>query len=241
MRVSWSRLKQGVVTISLGTAGAICKYWDEVKTEQETRIGWSAYISEGSWVTEGVINTAAASLRWLRDVVFPGESYDVINEEAERAREHQENVMFYPYLSGATSPDYYPDSEGCFYGMNLGTTRGGLALAVMEGVAFQIRIILEAMKATEDVHTIVLFGGGAKSSIWSQIIADVTGMKIVVPETAEAAGAGAAVLAGLAAGEFKRNSLPSLNYKKVYEPGEREQEYREKFERYRKIEYKLWR
>jgi len=234
-------LKQGVVTISLGTAGAICKYWDEVKTEQETRIGWSAYISEESWVTEGVINTAAASLRWLRDMMFPGESYALINEEAEQAREHDEKVMFYPYLSGATSPDYYPDSDGCFYGMNLGTTRGGCALAVMEGIAFQIRIILEAMKALEDVHTIVLFGGGAKSPVWSQIIADVTGMKIVVPETAEAAGAGAAILAGLAAGEFKRENLPSLSYKRSYEPGEREQEYREKFERYRKIEYKLWR
>lgn len=234
-------LKKGVMTISLGTAGALCKYWEEAKTEGDMRIGWSAYVSEGSWVTEGVVNTAASSLRWVRDVIFPGCSYDIINQEAAEAQERESGMLFYPYLSGASSPDYYPDSEGCFYGVNLASQRGDFALAVMEGVAFQIRIILEAMEAYKDVRSLVLFGGGARSPLWCQIISDVTGMEIVVPETEEAAGAGAAILAGLAVGDFTRSKLPTLTYKRFCQPGSRQAEYEKKYGRYRDIEYKLWR
>ncbi|MBO5070515.1 MAG: hypothetical protein J6C37_09160 [Roseburia sp.] len=234
-------LKKGVVTLSLGTAGAICKYWNEAKTEGDTRIGWSAYVNENSWVTEGVIDTAGSSLRWLRDTMYPGCSYGIINAEAEEASKRGSGLLFYPYLSGASSPDRYPDSEGCFYGASLATGRGDFALSVMEAIAFQTKIIMEAMGGCEDVHTLVLFGGGSKSPLWCQIIADVLGMEIVVPATAEAAGAGAAILAGIAVGEFERDLCPSLVHKTTYKPGERKEMYRKKYERYREIEYKLWR
>lgn len=234
-------LKKGVMTISLGTSGAICKYWNEVKTEGDDRIGWSAYVSEGAWVTEGVVDTAAACLRWVRDVVFPGCSYDEINQEAKEAQERGSRVLFYPYLSGGCSPDYYADAEGSFYGLNLACKRGDLALAVMEGVAFQTRIILEAMEAYVDVHRMVLFGGGSRSPLWCQIFSNITGMEIAIPETAEAAGAGAAILAGMAAGEFLREQLPALSCEKIYRPDERQVQYEEKYKRYRSLEYKLWR
>ncbi len=234
-------LKKGIVTLSLGTAGAICKYQDEVKTDGDTRIGWSAYVNEGSWVTEGVINTAGSCLRWLRDTMYPGCGYDIINAEAKEALERGSNLLFYPYLNGASGPDRYPDSEGCFYGASLGTKRGDFALAVMEAIAFQTKIILEAMGGFEDVHTLILFGGGAKSPLWHQIFADVLDMEITVPASAEAACAGAAILAGIATGEFERENCPVPEYKKVYKPGEQKELYRQKYERYRSIEYKLWR
>ena len=234
-------LRKGVVTISLGTAGSICKYWDELKIEEGSKIGWSAYINENSWVTEGVVNTAAACLRWVRDTMFPGCGYDTINLEAEEAAQRGSKVLFYPYLEGAGCPDYYEEAEGCFYGLSLAAKRGDFALAVMEGIAFQIRIILEKMKAYEDVHTVVLFGGGAKSALWCQIIADVTGLEIQVPVTPEAAGAGAAVLAGIAAEEFSRQEPPVLARDKTYRPGAGKEKMQQKYERYRSKEYKFWR
>ena len=232
-------LEEGVMTVSLGTAGAICKYWSEAKTAGSMRIGWSAYVHENSWVTEGVVNTAAVCLRWLRDTMFPGKNYDDINVEAAAALERGSSLLFYPYLNGPSCPDNYPGAEGCFYGANLATQRGDFALAVMEGVAFQIRIILEAMEAYGNEHTLVLFGGGARSPLWCQLIADITGMRITVPETAEAAGAGAAVLAGLGAGQFSRAQLPKVRSRMVYEPGNGPL-YAEKYEKYRAIERKLW-
>lgn len=224
-------LADGVMTISLGTAAAITKRWNEPKTREHRGIGWCGYVEPGTWVTEGVIGTAGTCLRWVRDMLFPGESYDIINEEALQARERGSSVLFYPYLNG-----FYPKPEGAFYGVNLATNRGDFALAVMEGVAFQIRSILEQMDAYGNVHTLVLFGGGAKSPVWRQIIADVTGMRIQVPVTPEAASAGAAMLAAKAAGEM----LPGLQIENSYEPSENSELYEQKYRKFKTIEKKLW-
>lgn len=229
-------LKDGVMTVSLGTAGAVTKLWNEINTEKHNKVGWCGYISPESWVTEGVINTAGTCLRWVRDMLFPGESYDVINNEAKVAQENKSSVLFYPFLNGPSSPYYYPEAEGTFYGLTLAATRGSFALAVMEGVAFQIQILLEEMDAYKNVNGLILFGGGAKSSLWCQIIADITGMKISVPKTEEAAGAGAAILASMACGK----TLSGLECKKSYEPSEMQLYYEEKYQKYKKIEKKLW-
>lgn len=233
-------LRPGVITVSLGTSAAVSMLhprWDAAGSQ---RIGWCGYVREGAWVTEGVINTAGVCLRWVRDTVFPGEGYDVINREAAEARAQGCGLLFYPYLSGPGSPDYYPESTGCFYGLTLADRRGGLALAVMEGVAFQLRVILEAMGAYENPQTLVLFGGGANSPFWCQTIADITGLRIAVPESAEAAGAGAAALAGIAAGAFSRAGPPRMRRKAEYVPGERRQDYEKAYRKYREIEKRLW-
>ena len=234
-------LKDGVITLSLGTAGAICKFWNTPQTEGDMRIGWSAYVHADTWVTEGVISTAGSSMRWLRDVMYPGCDYDIINAEAKEALENGSNLFFYPYLSGACCPDRYQGSTGCFYGANLATRRGNFALAVMEAVAFQTKIILEVMGDTDQIHALVMFGGGAKSALWCQIMADILQIEIKVPSTAEAAGAGAAILAGIASGDFERVNCPSLEYETVYRPGQFSKAYEEKYKQYRSIEYKLWR
>lgn len=229
-------LEDGVMTISLGTAAAITKRWTQAKTEQNRGVGWCGYVEEGTWVTEGVINTAGTCLRWVRDIFFSGESYDVMNQEAREALSRGSSLMFYPYMNGPSSPDYYPDAQGNFYGVNLATRRGDFALSVMEGIAFQIRILLEAMEAQDGVHTLVIFGGGASSPLWCQVIANVTGKQILVPQTTEAAGAGAAILAAEAVGE----TIPALLGAGVYQPSEQSNEYEKKYQKYRTIEKKLW-
>ncbi len=229
-------LADGTMTISLGTAAAITKLWTDAHTEHNMGVGWCGYVTPGTWVTEGVINTAGTCLRWTRDMLFPSEGYDAMNEEAIEARNRGSSLLFYPYLSGPSSPNFYPDSQGCFYGVNLATRRGDFSLAVMEGIAFQIRVLLEAMDAYGNVHTLCLFGGGANSSLWCQIISDATGMKIQVPETPEAAAAGAARLASIAAG----TPTSPLSYSRVYMPSELTDVYEEKYRRYRSVEKKLW-
>lgn len=233
-------LGDGVMTISLGTSGAIEKLWPEARSQGEVTIPWSSYTRKGTWVTESVINTAASSLRWLRDVMFPGCDYDTITAEAEEARRRGSSLMFYPFLNGAGGPNHYPEATGCFYGASLASTRADFALAVLEGVAFQIRIILEAMEAYGNVHTLVLFGGGSKGARWCQIIADVTGMELTVPVTSEAAGAGAAIMAGQGVGAFSRENPPSIPYGRKYLPGEYSRSYQEKFQKYCAMEKKMW-
>ena len=233
-------LGDGIMTISLGTAGAIEKLWTQAKSEGSVFVPWSSYARKGTWVTECVINTAASALRWLRDTMFPGCDYDTITAEAYATRERGSSVLFYPFLNGPSGPNIYPEATGNFYGLNLASTRGDFALAVLEGVAFQIRVILEAMEAYGNVHTLVLFGGGSKGDRWCQIIADVTGMKITVPVTSEAAGAGAAIMAGQAVGAFSREAPPSIPYGKTYIPGKYAESYEEKYAKYCALEKKIW-
>ncbi len=219
-------LKEGVVTVSLGTAAAITKLWSSANTDENQDIGWSGYVDKDSFVTEGVISTAGTCLRWIRDMLFKDEQYDIINREAKQSLDRGSSLLFYPSFS---------DGTGTFYGINMATNRGDFALAVMEGVAFQMRIILEAMNAYETVTSLVLFGGGAKSDLWPSIIANVTGLEIKIPETYEAAGAGAAMLAAKAVGE----QLQPLKIVKSYLPKNTE-EYNNKFSKYRDIARKLW-
>ncbi|MEI8200475.1 MAG: FGGY family carbohydrate kinase [Eubacteriales bacterium] len=233
-------LRPGVITISLGTSGAVCKVWDTCKTQGAATIGWSAYINKKSWVTEGVVNTAGVCLRWLRDTLFADENYDAINEKASVALAKGSGLMFFPYMNGPSCPTYQPESQGCFYGINLGTEKGEFALAVMEGVAFQFRSLLETMDAYGSVHALVLFGGGVKSDLWCRIIADVTGLKVNVLETTEAAGAGAAICAGIATGDFNRNRTPEIATARQYEPCEYGTAYREKYQKYRIMERRMW-
>lgn len=229
-------LDEGVMTISLGTAAAVTKRWNEAKTEVNNGVGWCGYVDQGTWVTEGVINTAGTCLRWVRDMLFPTDSYKTIDLEAAQALERGSSLLFYPYLAGPSSPDYYPESEGNFYGVNLATKRGDFALAVMEGIAFQIRILLEAMEAYGNVHTLIIFGGGANSALWCQIIADATGLTIRVPDTTEAASAGAAMLAANAVG----SPVKPLGIAGEYTPSEKSALYNKKYKKYRLIEKKLW-
>lgn len=226
-------LKDGVMTVSLGTAAAIIKQWNRPLTREHTKVAWCGNVDAGTWVTEGVINTAGTCLRWVRDLMFPGESYDQINREAEAARESGSSLLFHPYLSGPSAPDYYPQAQGNFYGVTLATGRGHFALAVMEGVAFQLRVLLEAMDAYGSVEKLIFFGGGANSDLWCQIISDITGMEIAVTANPEAAGAGAAMLAARAAGK----ELPALEYARSYKP---QRDYEEKYRAFRAVERRLW-
>lgn len=217
----------GSMTVSLGTAAAVTKLWDEPKTRESRAVGWCGYVKGGLYVTEGVIDTAATCLRYVRDLLFAGLDYDEINKEALAARERGSSLLFFPYLA---------EGRGGFVGVSLASVRGDYALSVMEGVAFRLRSLLAAMDAYGSVSRLILFGGGAKGELWCQIIADVTGMTIAVPNTTEAAGAGAARLAADAVGD----SLPPLEIARVYEPGERADYYREKYERYIKTEKRLF-
>ena len=224
------------VTISLGTAAAITKLWNEHAPDKCSNIGWCGYTDRNKWVTEGVIGTAGTSLRWVRDLMFKDEKYNAVDKEAAEAIEKGSSVMFFPYLEGAGGPEYYKDSSGVFYGLSLASQRGDYAAAVMEGIAFRIRVILEAMDAYTNSKRIIIFGGGAKGSLWPQIIADVTGLEILTTSTAEAASAGAAVLAAKGCGK----NIGTLKCTGAYRPSEKQLYYDNKFKKFVATERKMW-
>lgn len=234
-------ITDGVATVSLGTASAIVQVMDRPATDPLMRIPTFAFVQPMRWVLEGVVGTAAGSLRWYRDTVAPGVPYSTLDREAEAIPPGSEGVLFYPHLSGATSPYWLSAARGTFHGLSLATTRGHLTRAVLEGVAYQV---CENLAVTAEIGgpaaQVILFGGGAKSALWRQIIAAVLGRPVSWTQTVETASLGAAMLAGLACGAF---ATPDEARGRMRQPTAVEEPrpsdvatYAETYERYRRTE-----
>jgi xylulokinase len=193
----------GSATVSLGTASAIVQVMDRPLTDSQMRIPTFTFVQPARWALEGVVGTAAGSLRWYRDTVAPGVSYSALDAEAASVPPGSDGVLFYPHLGGAGSPHWLSSARGTFHGLSLATTRGHLTRAVLEGVAYQIRANLAVtQEIAGPVAQTILFGGGAKSELWREIISGVLGLPVTWTQTAETAGLGAAMLAGLGCGVF---------------------------------------
>ena len=147
-------------------------------------------------------NSCASAHRWLRDALFEDIGFDGMDRTAQTAPAGSEGLLFHPYLSGERSPYWDPDLRASFVGLGFQHKAGHICRALYEGVAYTLRDCLEALRGRGmDFTTARLVGGGARSALWRQIIADVTGLTIEVPEEADAS-FGAALVAGIGAGVF---------------------------------------
>jgi xylulokinase len=234
-------IADGAATVSLGTASAIEQVLDQPATDPAMRIPTFPFVRPGRWVLEGVVGTAAGSLRWYRDTMAPGVPYGVLDDEAAAAAPGSGGVLFYPHLGGAGSPHWLSAARGAFHGLSLATTRGHLTRAVLEGVAYQVRSNLAVTEQIGGpVDRVILFGGGARSGLWREIIGDVLGRPVAWTPTAETAGLGAAMLAGLGCGVF--TSLDEARARMLAPLTLREPQpacaaqYAEQYEVYRRVE-----
>jgi xylulokinase len=151
----------------------------------------------------GVMLAAAGSLRWLRDVVAPGESFETLTVEAKPWPPGVESLVFLPYLAGERTPHADPDARAAFVGLSLRHDRGALVRAVLEGVAFGLRDALELLKELGvEPQLGRASGGGARSDLWLRIVASVLEIPLERTAIEEGAAYGAALLGGVAAGVF---------------------------------------
>ena len=194
----------GTMALSLGTSGVVFAPTSAPMIDPGGRLHEFCHAVPGRWHAMGVMLSAAGSLRWFRDTFAPGSDYDSLLAAAAQVPAGSEGLIFLPYLSGERTP--YPDplARGGFVGL---TVRHGLAhltRAVLEGVAFGLRDILDLLKASGEhpIAPIRISGGGARSPLWRQIIADVLGAELVEISTTEGAAFGAALLAAVGGGRF---------------------------------------
>ena len=160
-----------------------------------------------------VLSSTGLSYKWMRNnfaqveealAKTTGEDpYDYMNQAAAQSPPGASGVVFLPYLDGDYTPNNDPDARGCFIGMGTRTTKNDMLRAVMEGVGFSILAsILLIRELGGKLDEIILTGGVAKSRLWLQIIADISGCGISLPEETEGAPFGSAILAGLGTGVF---------------------------------------
>jgi xylulokinase len=192
-----------VVALTLGTSGVVFASSDQYTYEPEGRLHAFCHAVPGKWHLMGVMLSAAGSLQWYRDTLAPDTSFDVLIDEAEEAPPGAEGLIFLPYLTGERTPHPNPHARGAFIGLTARHARAHLTRAVLEGVAFGLRDSFRLLQKAEiQPESVVISGGGAQSSFWRQIIADVLNVEILSVNSEEGAAFGAALLSAVGVGEF---------------------------------------
>ncbi|MCL2404828.1 MAG: xylulokinase [Defluviitaleaceae bacterium] len=195
-------VKSGTCSVSLGTSGVLFVAADDFAVDTGPSAIHSFCHATGQYHLMGVTLAAAGSAKWWYEGILETSDYE--KEQAAMANNIGKNNVYYlPYLSGERTPHNDPLARGVFAGMSMTTTRSDMTQAVMEGVAFSLRDILSRVKDLG--HTVTaarIIGGGAKSPVWCQIIADVLHLKVEKINATEGPAFGAAILAMVGAGAF---------------------------------------
>ncbi|HSV74598.1 MAG TPA: FGGY family carbohydrate kinase [Chthonomonadales bacterium] len=207
-------IRDGTAVMVVGTFGSCFVVSDQPVRDPNGKLVVKGNHGVGNWTIEGFSNASASSFRWYRDVFGDVETaaaktlgkdpYELICAQAESSEPGAGGITFLPYLQGAAGTRLNANARGVFLGMSLGTSKAQMARAVLEGITFEMRDILEAeAKAGIKVETVRLTGGAAKSPFWCQLMADAFGKPIEILQTSETGCLGAALYAGIGAGLYR--------------------------------------
>ena len=208
-------VKKGILTASLGTSGVVFGHSETPEFDSKGRLHTFCHAVRGKWHMMGVTLSAAGSYQWLANQVLNQIrasngpiSFAQLNEAAESVARGSEGLFFLPYLAGERTPHSDPNARGCFIGLTNKHGAGHMARAVMEGVAYSLNESIAIMRELNvDIKQIRLSGGGAKSLLWKQILADVFDADVCTINAEQGPAYGVALLACVAGGEF--NSIES--------------------------------
>lgn len=212
-------IEPGVYAVTIGTSGAVRGVVSKPQTDPEGRLFCYA-LNEHFWVVGGPINNGGIMLRWVRDQLATKETaeaiargqdpYEYLTEIAGGVNPGSDGLLFLPLLTGERAPYWNANARGVFFGLSLFHEKKHMIRAVLEGVMFRIHAVLQALEEIAgETKQIKASGGFARSELWCQILADIAGTPLQVPEAIESSGLGAAKLGLLAMGEIK--DLNELN------------------------------
>lgn len=206
-------VEEGIISSTVGTSGVVFAFADKPAVDPKLRLHTFCHAVPGKWHVMGVMLSAGGSLRWFRDTFADTETaiakalgndpYDLICREAATVPAGSEGLIFLPYLTGERAPYPDPHARGVFFGITLRSGRSHFMRAVLEGVAYGLRDsfgILDEMGVP--IAQVRASGGGARSQVWRQIQADITGKDHVTINIDEGPALGAALLAGVGTGLY---------------------------------------
>ena len=193
------------IGVTVGTSGVVFAPLSDYAFEPEGRLHAFCHSVPGQWHFMGVMLSAAGSLQWYRDTIAPDVSFDALLTETARIPAGSEGLLFLPYLSGERTPHPDPLARGAFVGLTARHTRAHMTRAVLEGVAFGLKDTFTLLDnaGLPESYEVRISGGGAKSPVWQQIIADIFDAPLVNVNTPEAGAFGATLLAAVGNGTFE--------------------------------------
>ncbi len=211
-------IEKGICSVMTGTTMAIYLPTDSVPEFKEDSFVPCHYSFDGSYALLSWSPTAGMALKWFKEAFLPDVSFKDLDALAEKVSVGSDGVTFLPYLCGSTMPKYNPDARGSFTGLTPEHNTAHFVRSIMESVACMLKSNLDYLGT--DVDEIRVMGGGAKSPLWCNMKADITKKRLITLKNKETACLGAAILAGVGAGEFKsvKEACAMIETDKVYTP-----------------------
>ena len=224
-------IKDGEFYLTFGTSAWIGGTTTEPFIDEDQTVFCFAHVIPGRYMPCGTMQAAGSSYAYIRRALCDNASYEELNKLVEKSPAGAQNLIFLPYMLGERSPRWNPDTSAAFIGIKPEHEKKDYVRAVLEGIAMNMDLILDAYRKQEKIETMNLTGGGAKGEVVAQILSDVLNVRFRMPDCVEAATAiGAAVIAGVGVGvfddfdEIKR----FLKFEKTVEPNRENQKDYEK-------------
>lgn len=247
-------VQDGKAFTTIGTSGVVFAHTSKPLIDPKGRVHTFCCAVPGCWHVMGVTQAAGLSLKWFRDnlaekfkdeaVLKDADVYDLMSEAAAKVPIGSRRLIYLPYLMGERTPHLNPNCRGVFFGLSAIHTKDDMLRAVMEGVSYSLTDCLDVLKEMKvSVNEMMACGGGGKSRIWRQMLADMYGCEVKTIKAQEGPALGVAILAGVGAGIFK--DVPSacrnfINQDTWCQPNPEAQAYYEKGHRlYQKLYVEL--
>lgn len=207
-------VRPGKTYCSLGSSSWVATTSDQPVLDDEMRTVCWAHIVPGYYSPNGTMQTGGGAYSWLKSNVCRQETeeaarlgispYQLINEQIEKSPPGANGVLFLPYLLGERAPRWSSTARAAFLGVKMENTRGDLLRSVLEGITMNLALIFNILNKQTRIDELLVIGGGAKGAVWAQIIADIFGVRALIPQVLEeATSMGAAVTGGVGVGLFK--------------------------------------
>ena len=206
-------VRKGLVSVSMGTAGAVTAFLDAPFRDPAGRTMVTAHPVKGRWLLEGYQAAAASVYRWFKEQ-FGGlevqeagkkgtDFYSLMNEKLAAVPAGSRGLLVLPYFAAAATPRYNPSARGTVLGLTFSHDRLALARAFMEGITLDMKDMISSMvRSGVAVQEARILGGPTRSRLWNQIQADVYGAPVTTLKVTDATVLGAAILGGVGAGSF---------------------------------------
>ncbi|GMQ59775.1 xylulokinase [Vallitalea sediminicola] len=194
-------VEEGIISVALGTSGVVFAAHDKFAVDDEARVHSFCH-ANNKYHSMGVMLSAASCLKWWVEEVNKNISFDELLKEADEIEPGSNGLIFLPYLMGERTPYPDPDARGCFIGLTITHTRAHMTRAILEGVSFGLRDSLEILRELGvPIKEVRVSGGGAKSNLWRQILADIFDCNINTINTNQGPALGGAILGCVATGK----------------------------------------
>lgn len=218
-------VEDGKAFTTIGTSGVVFAHTDKLAIDPQGRVHTFCCAVPGAWHVMGVTQAAGLSLKWYRDNFCDAEKqaaqqmgvdpYDLMNKEAAQSPIGANKLIYAPYLMGERTPHLDADCRGMFFGLSAMHTRRDLLRAVMEGVSYSLRDCLGVLNEMGvNPEQMLACGGGGKSPLWRQMLADVFNCPVATTVNTEGPALGVAILAGVGAGLYK--SVPEACHAMIH-------------------------